>query len=38
VIDQEGNLARREIGTERNKWDSTDMRKTLYSLLPPAAK
>jgi protein SCO1 len=38
VIDREGNLARLEIGTKRNEWDSTDMRKTLYSLLPPAAK
>jgi protein SCO1/2 len=38
VIDAQGNLARLEIGTERNKWDSTDLRKTLYSLLPPAAK
>jgi protein SCO1 len=38
VIDPEGKLARLEIGTDRNKWDSTDLRKTLYSLLPPAAK
>jgi protein SCO1/2 len=38
VIDPDGNLARLEIGTERNKWDSTDLRKTLYSLLPSAAK
>jgi protein SCO1/2 len=38
VIDRDGNLARLEIGTERNKWDSTDLRKTLYSLLPPSAK
>jgi protein SCO1 len=38
LIDAQGNLARLEIGTERNKWDSTDLRKTLYSLLPPAAK
>jgi protein SCO1 len=38
VIDPEGKLARLEIGTERNKWDSTDLRKTLYSLLPSAAK
>jgi len=38
VVDAEGKLARLEIGTDRNKWDSTDMRKTLYSLLPPAPK
>ena len=38
VIDTHGNLARLEIGTERNKWDGTDLRKTLYSLLPSAAK
>ena len=38
VIDREGKLARLEIGTERNKWDSTDLRKTIYSLLPAAAK
>jgi protein SCO1 len=38
VIDREGKLARLEIGTERNKWDSTDLRKTVYSLLPSPAK
>ncbi len=38
IIDPEGNLARLEVGTERNKWNSTDLQKTIYSLLPAAAK
>ncbi len=34
VIDQEGKLARLEVGTQRNKWTSADLLKTLYSMLP----
>jgi protein SCO1 len=34
IIDPGGNLARLDVGTERNKWSSTDMQKTIYSLLP----
>ena len=34
VIDQEGKLARLEIGTQRNKWTSADLLKTIYSMLP----
>jgi protein SCO1/2 len=33
VIDQEGKLARLEIGTQRNKWTSADLLKTIYSML-----
>jgi protein SCO1/2 len=34
VIDQEGKLARLEVGTQRNKWTSADLLKTIYSMLP----
>jgi protein SCO1 len=34
VIDQDGKLARLEIGTGRNKWTSADLLKTIYSMLP----
>jgi protein SCO1/2 len=34
IIDSEGKLARLEIGTERNKWSSADLQKTIYALLP----
>jgi protein SCO1 len=34
IIDSDGKLARLEIGTERNKWSSTDLQKTIYALLP----
>jgi protein SCO1/2 len=36
VVDPRGKLARLEIGTERNKWESADMQKTVYALLPAA--
>jgi protein SCO1/2 len=35
VIDPSGKLARLETGTQRNKWSSADLLKTVYSLLPP---
>jgi protein SCO1 len=35
VIDPSGKLARLETGTQRNKWSSADLLKTIYSLLPP---
>ncbi len=38
IIDSQGNLARLDIGTERNKWAIADLTKTIYSLLPPAEK
>jgi protein SCO1 len=38
IIDPGGNLARLDVGTERNKWSSTDMQKTIYSLLPRTEK
>ena len=34
VIDQNGRLARLEVGTKNNKWSSADLLKTVYSLLP----
>jgi protein SCO1/2 len=34
VIDPEGKLARLEVGTQRNRWETTDLLKTIYSLLP----
>ena len=34
IIDAEGKLARLEIGTDRNKWTSADLQKTIYALLP----
>lgn len=38
VIDQSGKLVRLETGTQRNKWSSADLLKTIYSLLPPFQK
>jgi protein SCO1/2 len=38
IIDSRGTLARLDIGTERNKWASADLLKTIYSLLPSAEK
>jgi protein SCO1/2 len=35
VIDPEGKLARLEVGTARNKWETVDLLKTIYSLIPP---
>ena len=34
IIDPEGKLARLEVGTQRNKWSSADLLKTIYSLIP----
>ncbi len=34
IIDQNGRLARLEVGTKNNKWSSADLLKTVYSLLP----
>jgi protein SCO1/2 len=36
IIDPHGRLARLEIGKERNKWETADFQKTIYSLLPGA--
>ncbi len=38
VIDQNGHLARLEFGTQRNKWSSADLLKTVYSLIPAFQK
>jgi protein SCO1/2 len=38
VIDSSGKLARLETGTQRNKWSSADLLKTVYSLVPPFQK
>jgi protein SCO1/2 len=38
VIDPEGKLARLEVGTERNKWTSADLLKTISALIPEAKK
>jgi protein SCO1/2 len=38
VIDQNGRLARLEVGTQRNKWSSADLLKTVYSLIPAFQK
>src|SRR5262249_49769372 len=34
VIDPEGRLARLEVGTQRNKWSSADLLKSIDSLIP----
>ncbi len=38
VIDSRGKLARLEVGTQRNKWSSADLLKTVYSLIPAFQK
>jgi protein SCO1/2 len=38
IIDTTGKLARLEIGTQGNKWDTSDFQKTIYSLLAPTRK
>ena len=35
---REGKLARLEVGTQPNQWDTADLLKTIYSLLPAGAK
>jgi len=34
VIDREGRLARLEVGTARNRWETMSFLKTIYSLIP----
>jgi protein SCO1 len=38
IIDPHGSLARLEVGTQANRWETADFLKTIYSLLPPGAK
>ncbi len=38
VIDCQGKLARVEVGTERNRWETADLLKTVYSLIPTSGK
>ncbi len=38
IIDPQGKLARLEVGTQSNRWNSADFQKTIYSLLPGATK
>jgi protein SCO1/2 len=38
VIDPRGNLARLEVGTQANRWETSDFLKTIYSLLSPAVR
>ncbi len=38
VIDRRGNLARLEVGTQPNRWETADFLKTIYALLPPAGR
>jgi protein SCO1 len=38
VIDPQGKLARLEVGTQRNRWETTDLLKTIYALLPTSSK
>jgi protein SCO1/2 len=38
VIDAAGRLARIEVGTQRNKWETADLLKTIYSLIPNSGK
>ena len=38
VIDQQGRLTRLEVGTQRNKWSSADLLKTVYSLISRRAE
>jgi protein SCO1 len=36
VIDRAGKLARLEVGTTRNKWETISFLKSIYSLIPPS--
>jgi protein SCO1/2 len=38
VIDPEGKLARIEVGRERNRWETADLLKTVYSLIPSSGR
>ena len=35
---RDGKLARLEVGTRANRWETADLLKTIYALLPGAAK
>jgi protein SCO1/2 len=36
VIDREGRLARLEVGRASNQWETIELLKTMYSLIPPS--
>jgi protein SCO1/2 len=38
VIDRQGRLARLAVGTQANQWETSDLLKTLYGLLPEGRK
>jgi cytochrome oxidase Cu insertion factor (SCO1/SenC/PrrC family) len=38
IIDPSGKLARLEVGTQPNRWETADFLKSIYSLLPTAQK
>jgi protein SCO1/2 len=38
IIDPRGKLARLEVGTQANRWDTADFLKAIYALLPGGAK
>jgi protein SCO1/2 len=38
VIDRDGKLARLEVGTQPNRWETADLLKTVYSLIPTSGK
>jgi protein SCO1/2 len=38
VIDRDGKLARLDVGTQRNRWETTDLLKSIYALLPTSSK
>jgi protein SCO1/2 len=38
IIGPDGKLARLEVGTQSNKWEPTDLLKSVYSLIPKPEK
>jgi protein SCO1/2 len=38
IIDTKGNLARLDVGTKSNRWETSDFLKMIYSLMPVAQK
>jgi protein SCO1/2 len=38
IVAPDGKLARLEVGTKANRWDTADFLKTIYGLLPGGAK
>jgi protein SCO1/2 len=38
IIDTQGRLARLEVGTQPNRWETADFLRTIYSLLPTEPK